>query len=172
MLIFYQATLEAMLCVKRALLDFEHVSSLKISLEKSAVTFSKNIPEVLRVFLAALLSVEVVRKHDKYLGLPTIMGRSKKEVFACLKDRVWGNVQGWSVKRQSQASRSVFIKAIIQAILAYVMNCFKIPDNLLKELESIAPNLFWQMGWGERSTSSHRGSFARGKQRAVWASGN
>lgn len=35
------------------------------------------------------LSVRVVDKHDKYLGLPTEMGRSKKDVFNWLRERVW-----------------------------------------------------------------------------------
>lgn len=35
------------------------------------------------------LGVRVVDKHDKYLGLPTDMGRFRKEVFGWLRERVW-----------------------------------------------------------------------------------
>ena len=32
---------------------------------------------------------------ERYLGLPTDVGRSKGGVFKYLKDRVWSKVQGW-----------------------------------------------------------------------------
>lgn len=35
------------------------------------------------------LGIREVDKHEKYLGLPTIIGKSKKAIFACLKERIW-----------------------------------------------------------------------------------
>lgn len=36
-------------------------------------------------------------KYDKYLGLglPTVMGRSKKATFAGLKERIWKKMRDW-----------------------------------------------------------------------------
>lgn len=35
------------------------------------------------------LSVREVDRHGKYLGLPTIIWRSKKAIFTCLKEWIW-----------------------------------------------------------------------------------
>lgn len=43
----------------------------------------------------AVLSVRVVEKHEKYLGLPTKMGRLKKKVSSWLRERVWAKTQGF-----------------------------------------------------------------------------
>ncbi|KAL0361467.1 UNVERIFIED_CONTAM: hypothetical protein Sradi_3831200 [Sesamum radiatum] len=88
-LIFCQATEGAMRCVGRILKDFEAASGLMVNLEKSEVAFSRNLLEDLQVDLARILGVRVVEKHVKYLGLPALVGRSKKEIFQSLKDKIW-----------------------------------------------------------------------------------
>ncbi|KAL0434037.1 UNVERIFIED_CONTAM: hypothetical protein Slati_2738000 [Sesamum latifolium] len=65
--------------------------------------------------------VAVVAKHEKYLGLPTVVGRSKKELFEGIKDRIWKKLHSWSSKQLSQAGRSVLLKSIIHMIPTYVI---------------------------------------------------
>ncbi|KAL0435017.1 UNVERIFIED_CONTAM: hypothetical protein Sradi_0209600 [Sesamum radiatum] len=88
-LIFCEASEEALTCVGRVLRDLEEASGLAVNLEKSAIAFSHNVPTVLQVYLAWNLGVRTVDKHEKYLGLPALVGRSNKEIFQILKDRVW-----------------------------------------------------------------------------------
>ncbi|KAL0453461.1 UNVERIFIED_CONTAM: hypothetical protein Slati_1324200 [Sesamum latifolium] len=126
--------------------DFEEASGLKINLAKSAVVFSKNVPHPRRVELANQLGVVLKDKHDKYFGLPSIVGQSKKEVFSCVKDRVWQHIQNWTSKQLSQAGRTVFIKSIIQSIPTYIMSCFQIPYGLLKDIEGMEADFFWHQG--------------------------
>ena len=63
-------------------------------------------------------------RHSKYLGLPTIIGKSKTEVFAEIKERVWKKLTGWKEKMFSMGGREIFIKVVAQAILTYTMSCF------------------------------------------------
>lgn len=51
---------------------------------------------------------------DTYLGLPTLVGRSKFQTFSFLKDRVWKKIQGWKGQLLSKAGREVLIKAVAQ----------------------------------------------------------
>ena len=44
--------------------------------------------------------------------------------------------QGWKDKLLSQASREVLLKAVVQAIPTYSMNCFKLTQTLCPELET------------------------------------
>ena len=77
----------------------------------------------------------MIRQYEKYLGLPTLVGRAKKRSFIYLKERVWKKLQGWKEKLLSIAGREVLIKAVIQAIPTYTMSCFKLLKGLIKELE-------------------------------------
>ncbi len=57
--------------------------------------------------------------------------------FAHLQERVWSKVKDWKEKLLSQARKEVLIKAVIQAIPAYTMNCFQLPVRLCKGIEAI-----------------------------------
>ena len=51
-------------------------------------------------------------KFDTYLGLPTLIGRTKYLSFSNLKDRVWKKLQGGKGKMLSRAGKEVLIKAV------------------------------------------------------------
>ncbi|KAL0411392.1 UNVERIFIED_CONTAM: putative mitochondrial protein [Sesamum latifolium] len=78
-LILCQATRVELEQVNRLLGQFERASGLKMNLQKSVIVFNRNVQPNDREELAAVLGVQVVDKHIKYLGLPTSIGRSKKE---------------------------------------------------------------------------------------------
>ncbi|KAL0462797.1 UNVERIFIED_CONTAM: hypothetical protein Slati_0167300 [Sesamum latifolium] len=69
--------------------EFEAASGMILNLDKSKVALSRNISEQLQVAPAQILGFCVVEKHVKYLGLPALVRRSKKELFQSLKDRIW-----------------------------------------------------------------------------------
>ncbi|KAL0378749.1 UNVERIFIED_CONTAM: Retrovirus-related Pol polyprotein from type-1 retrotransposable element R2 [Sesamum radiatum] len=107
-LIFCEASTEGLRCISEILAIYERGSSLKINLQKSAMVVSGNVDVNQRVELAHILGVEVVEKHAKYLGLPTVAGRSKRELFEGIKDRFWCKLHSWSAKQLSQAGRVLF----------------------------------------------------------------
>ncbi|KAL0434827.1 UNVERIFIED_CONTAM: hypothetical protein Sradi_0190600 [Sesamum radiatum] len=84
-LIFYQASTEAMLCLRNILFSFGKASGLIINMHKSAMVFIHNVNEGCHMELASMLRVTVLPKHEKYLGLPTVAGRSKRELFEGIK---------------------------------------------------------------------------------------
>ncbi|KAL0320306.1 UNVERIFIED_CONTAM: putative mitochondrial protein [Sesamum radiatum] len=145
-LIFCRATPEAMLCLKRILTLYEQGSGLKINLKKSVMVVSSNVEGDLPRELAGTLGVEVTSKHDKYLGLPTVAGRSKRDLFESIKDRVWRKVNIWVAKKLSQAGHAVLLKTVLQTIPIYTMSCFRFPDLFLNELESLMASFFWNCG--------------------------
>ncbi|KAL0367583.1 UNVERIFIED_CONTAM: hypothetical protein Sradi_3648400 [Sesamum radiatum] len=101
-------------CIRRILGKLEVASSLKVNLEKSYVVFSKNAPVFGREALAEILGAHVEAKHDMYLGMPTVVGQSKREVFLNLKNRVWVRLQSWKCKNLSQEGKAVLIKSVIR----------------------------------------------------------
>ena len=75
--------------------------------------------------------------HTKYLGLPSIIGRSKKLVFAGILEKVGKKLAGWKGKLLSMGGKKVLIKAVAQAILTYTISCFQLPKGLCDDLEKL-----------------------------------
>ncbi|KAL0373044.1 UNVERIFIED_CONTAM: hypothetical protein Scaly_0986000 [Sesamum calycinum] len=91
-LIFPQATREALLCIRDLLQRFEEASGLAINWQKSAAVFGKNETAVSRKELGRVLGDLVVDKHEKYLGLPTVIGCLTGAVFDHIKIRIWNKM--------------------------------------------------------------------------------
>ena len=114
------------------------------------MVYNKNVPKTSAREMQIILGVSHVQHHEKYIGLPSAVGKSKKEVFASLRERVWQKLQGWKERLLSQAGKEILIKAVAQSILTYTMGCFKLPEYLCSDLESLAPNFWWGQKERER----------------------
>ena len=52
--------------------------------------------------------------------------------------------RSWGGRVLSIGGKEVFIKAVLQAILAYAMSCFLLPLSLCNEINSILSNYWWK----------------------------
>ena len=77
-----------------------------------SVFFSHNAPKALKNEVLNVLRPVQDSQHSKYLGLPTIIGKSKIEVFAEIKERVGKKLAGWKEKMLLIGGRYILIKAI------------------------------------------------------------
>ncbi|XP_041011373.1 uncharacterized protein LOC121255161 [Juglans microcarpa x Juglans regia] len=84
--------------------------------------------------------------YEKYLGLPTMVGKSKYNTFRGLKERVWQKINSWKNCFLLGAGKEVLIKTVLQAILSYTMNVFKLPKKLCKEINIMLSKLWWGNG--------------------------
>ena len=84
----------------------------------------------------------MIKQHEKYLGLPSLVGRNKRNTFNAIKEKLGKMLVGWKEKMLSKAGKEVLIKAVAQAIPIYTISCFKLPDSLCDELKSMIRN-FW-----------------------------
>ena len=99
-------------------------SGQKINANKSSVFFSHNAPSGLKNEVLEILGPMQDQRHSKYLGLPSIIGKSKKRNF-CRSKREGGEKIVWLEKKLlSGGGREVLIKAVAQAILTYTTSCF------------------------------------------------
>lgn len=87
-ILFARANLQECSKIADIISMYERASGQKVNLSKTEVTFSKQVSPERRKEIIGALGVREVKKHGKYLGLPTIIGRSKKAIFACLKECV------------------------------------------------------------------------------------
>jgi hypothetical protein len=65
--------------------------------------------------------------YDKYLGLLAFVGKSRRQAFKSIKDRVWRRLGDWKLKLLSQVGKEVLLKVVIQAIPTYNMSIFLLP---------------------------------------------
>ena len=106
------------------------------------IFFSKSTNADTQITIQNLLGVNAVQHYEKYLGLPSLVDRNKKESFTYIKQQVWKRIQGWEGKLLSQAGREILIKVVAQSLPTYTMACFKLPTSLCHDLESMICTFF------------------------------
>uniref|UniRef100_A0A803P4U9 Reverse transcriptase domain-containing protein n=1 Tax=Cannabis sativa TaxID=3483 RepID=A0A803P4U9_CANSA len=150
-LVFLNANLEESTALKEVLDCYASLSGQNINLDKSDLCVGRKINDESAESLAAFLGVRLVKTHTKYLGMPTFVGKNKKEIFGKIRDRVEAKLQGWKIGLFSQAGKEILIKAVVQALPCYVMSCFRISKGIIHDIESMIAR-FW---WGE-NTKKHK----------------
>lgn len=93
--------------------------------------------------IITMLSVPEIKQYEKYLGLPSFVGRSKKA--------------------------SLLLKAVVQTIPTYSMSCFKLPTTLCSEIEIIIRNFGGDREViGERSIRKNGANYVGLKMKEEW----
>ena len=77
------------------------------------------------------------------MGLPSLLGRNKKNTFNSIKDKLRKQLAGWKEKLLSKVGKEVLIKVVAQAIPTYTMSVFKLSDSLCEDLTSMIRNFWW-----------------------------
>ena len=89
-----------------------------------------------------VLGIHNITNPEKYLELPTMVGKDR--TFRMIKERIPSKINSWSHKTLSQGGKEIFIKAVLQVIPSYTMNCFLLPNRLCDEISSIISNYWWR----------------------------
>jgi hypothetical protein len=129
---------------------YEEASGQKLNKDKTSIFFSRNTSPEKKEEISRLSGLSATQCYEKYLGLPTMVGRSRYQAFKSIKDRVWSRLNDWKVKFLSQAGKEILIKAVVQAIPTYSMSVFLLPNSLCKELNGLMQR-FW---WGHKENNS------------------
>ncbi|XP_050241121.1 uncharacterized protein LOC126690018 [Quercus robur] len=145
-LLFCRSTLEECEKIQELLSLYEDASSQMLNKNKTTLFFSRNTDEQMKEAIKSSLNVPAIQHYEKYLGLPSFVGRAKKQCFTHLKERIWAKMQGWKEKLLSQAGKEVMIKAVVQSIPTYSMSVFKIPVGLCKDIEAMIRRFWWGQG--------------------------
>uniref|UniRef100_A0A2N9GYK3 Reverse transcriptase domain-containing protein n=1 Tax=Fagus sylvatica TaxID=28930 RepID=A0A2N9GYK3_FAGSY len=104
-LLFAKATTTACEKIQSMLGQYEKASGQQVNRDKTTIFFSKAVPIPTQNAIKESLNVPVIRQYEKYLGLPSLIGRKRAESFTQIKERVWHKLKGWKEKLLSQAGR-------------------------------------------------------------------
>lgn len=167
--LFFRGTTEEALNIKELLINYEQSSGQCVNFQKSGIHFSANVNAGKRAEISQILGVSNDIRDSKYLGLPSMVGRSKKRVFNYVKEAAGKRIQGWQAKPISQGGKTVLIRNVAQAIPSYTMTCFLLPKSLCRELEHMYNNYWWRskqginqkglnwLAWNNMSASKSKG---------------
>ena len=86
-IIFCRATLEECKQVAEVLDTYEKVSGQKINKYKTSLFFSKNTRGDIQDGVKNMFGAQIVQQHEKYLGLPPMVGRGKKKALIVSKTK-------------------------------------------------------------------------------------
>ena len=87
-LLFYKVSSQECQHLIDILCLYEAASGQKINTDKSSMFFSANTSEEKKIEILDLLVPMQDSRHRKHLGLPSIIGKSKIEVFVEIKEKV------------------------------------------------------------------------------------
>ena len=122
-----------------------------VNRDKSAIFFSENCSSESKEEFRNHLDIHREALAEKYLGLPTSVGRTTNEVFEYLPTRVKGLIGSWSGREASYAGREILLKSVAQAVPIFSMSCFLSPLDTCKKMRQAIAN-YW---WGSTADNRH-----------------
>ena len=152
-IMFYKASTEECNALQRILCVYENSSGQQLNRSKTSLFFSPNTSETTKHEIKNRFEAQVIKQHEKYLRLSSLIGQNKKKSFREIKEKLAGKLAGWKEKLLSKVRKEVLIKAVAQAIPTYAISCFKIPDSLCDEITSLIRNFWWGQRKEERRTA-------------------
>jgi hypothetical protein len=115
-LMFCRANKEEITYIKNIISDYQRASGQLVNINKSEIMFSKHVKDEAKRSIHQILPMKQVEFFSRYLGMPTVIGRSKNQTFQFIQDKVWKKLKGWKEKHLSFAGRAALIRAVAQAI--------------------------------------------------------
>jgi hypothetical protein len=151
-MLFFRASEVQALRVKHVIRVFEKSTGQLVNPLKCSIIFSNDCPLENQERVRSILNIVQQDFEPKYLGLPTPDGRMHKGRFQNLQSKLSKYLIEWGDGLLAQSSREVLIKAITQAIPAYVMSIFKLPMSVCDDLTKLIRNYWWGSERGKRKT--------------------
>ena len=111
-LIFSRAIKEECSNLQRVLETYEQASGQELNREKTTLFFNSNTPQDIQDHIKDFFGAEVIHKHETYLGIPSLVGKSKCNTFRPLKERLDNKLSRWKEKMLSHAGKEIFIKVV------------------------------------------------------------
>ncbi|KAA3485153.1 LINE-1 reverse transcriptase isogeny [Gossypium australe] len=97
-ILFIEATERDATSLKQILVEYEMNSGQSVNFDKSTVFFSTNTQERDRVAVTQVLAIRRSNDIERYLGLPSMVGRRNRSSFQNLKDHFKQRIDNWSIR--------------------------------------------------------------------------
>ncbi|KAH9650223.1 putative reverse transcriptase/RNA-dependent DNA polymerase [Citrus sinensis] len=142
-LVFTKASIEDCRNLKAIFDCYAAASGQIFNYEKSSMFCSGKLPAEQITAIKNIFQLKMVSKYEKYLGLPSMIGREKMSFFNEVKLNVLSKISNWQNKFFSNGGKEVLIKAVAQAVPAYAMSVFKLPLTLCEGIQKAIAKFWW-----------------------------
>lgn len=149
--IFTKATTEDCTNLKAIFNCYATTSGHIFNYEKSSMFFCGNVHANQFITAQNIFKLHVVSKHEKYLRLPSMVGRKNGIFFNDIKHKVLHKISSCNNKLFSGGGKEMLIKAIAQVIHAFAMSVFKLLLGLCTDIQKTIVE-FW---WGSKKYQRH-----------------
>ncbi|XP_041000807.1 uncharacterized protein LOC121246650 [Juglans microcarpa x Juglans regia] len=122
---------------------FPFARGQRLNLEKTTIYFSKNTSQAAKDAILSGVRLMEARSFEKYLGLPSYVGRHKVAAFRPILESIRNRMNNWKVNFLSKAGKEVMLKSIVQAIPTYCMSIFKLPKAVLTAINKLMKKFWW-----------------------------
>lgn len=85
--IFFKTIMEETKCMINCVNKYEETSGQKANFDKSSISSSANVFNELTNVICEVLGMHYTTNHGNYLGLSSVIGRNKSEVFDFIKEK-------------------------------------------------------------------------------------
>nr|GEX07307.1 RNA-directed DNA polymerase, eukaryota, reverse transcriptase zinc-binding domain protein [Tanacetum cinerariifolium] len=116
-------------------------SGLKINIQKSQV-LGVGVPRNIVNQAASLIECAVMQNPCRYLEVMVGDSMSRKLAWADTVQKLRSRLSKWKVKTLSIGGRLTLLKLVLGASPLYNMSIYKVPKDVLKEIEAIRCNFF------------------------------
>ncbi|XP_074282783.1 uncharacterized protein LOC141607326 [Silene latifolia] len=119
--------------------------------DKSSILFRPNCS--LMMVKKCLTDFKFAPKHDlgNYLGLPTSIGSSKRELFKFLVEKTKRRLSSWNNILLSSAGKLTLIRSVLSSLSFFSLSVFRIPVSVTSKLQSLMVHFWWS---GTRTNKS------------------
>ncbi|XP_042962502.1 uncharacterized protein LOC122296777 [Carya illinoinensis] len=149
-LVFCKSNPEEWTRLQHTLSSFELAFGQRLNFEKSSIYFSSNTKPDTQFSILELAGIKATGAFDKYLGLPSYVGRNKQKAFSSILDQVKRKMSNWKVNMLSKGGKEILLKSVLQAIPTYSMGIFLLLKAILRRLNQLLQS-FW---WGQKENRS------------------
>lgn len=123
-IVFLEGSQSNLESLRNILQVYEEASGQRVNMQKSSIFFGKGSNESDKEVLKGIIGINSEALSEKYLGLPTVVGRSKEGTFKHVRESSKGKVMGWKGQGLSKAAKEVLVKSGLQATTTFTMSCF------------------------------------------------
>lgn len=138
-----EASVDQMQEIRRCLDFFCKVSGQRVSLNKSEIFFSSNVP---REDIESILEVAGMPRTlnlGRYLGVPSIHGRVTKSMFGPLLERINTRLEGWRANYLTLAGIIILAKSVLSTIPYFAMQSMLLPDGVCDAIDKRIRSFIW-----------------------------
>lgn len=118
------------------ILRYVDCSGQAVNREKSSIYFNANTQQPTREALKQSLEIHVEAFPERYLGLPTAIGKITSGMFDHIVDRCRSKMHGYSEWSMACAAQEVLLKIVVQAIPTFSMSYFLLTKKVCKSIIS------------------------------------